>query len=255
MKRILQVVIVLFILILLFSLSSYAQTLQTTAKGTDQTGSSVTSVATGAVATTTGWLAVVATRVSANNTGTISAPTDTAGDTCTLITSSLVTWGAGSGGHMELAQCLNITANASNVMTCHFTTDSFDSCIVEYYSGALTSSALDAVTTGTGTASPVTSGTFSTVSSNEVIVACASPSANSGTFSAGSIGGTTATLDVTSGSSNAGDTGCEHRNVTSTQSSITAAMANTNVNGNAGISVASFKASTSGVSRQHGGVW
>ena len=62
------------------------------------------------------------------------------------------------------------------------------------------------------------------------------------TFSAGLIGGVTATLDVTSGSSNQGDTGCEHLNVTSIQTSITAAMSISAAQNHQSIAVGAFKA-------------
>ena len=220
-----------------------AITLEAVAKGTNQTGSSITSLASSAVATTTGWLAVVMIRVSAN-TRTISAPTDTANNIYTLLPNTLA--GNDADCYLQLAYCENITGNAANVVTAHFSSGPYDSVLVLYFSGIAASSSLDASTNGAGNGTSVTSGTFSTGQADEVIVAGMSYGNNNATFSAGLIAGSTGTLGVTSGASNQGDSGMEYRIVSATQTNVTAAMTIGASQNFLAIGVATFKMAAAG---------
>lgn len=196
-------------------------------KGLCNSGS-VTTCATGATATTTGWIAVVLCQTG-TNTVTCNAPTDTAGDTYTAI--STATQNSSAAGYESMWQSTNITGNAANVVTCHHASSvNFDECIVAYLSGGATASALDGTgftTTTPVNASSVTSNTFSTTTAGGV-VACA-PGNGSVTPVAGLIGGSSSALIGTA----AADNGfCEFLRFATAQTNITAAFGWSNtVNG------------------------
>lgn len=186
--------------------------------GSNQTGTSVTTVPTGSVATTTGWKAIVVTRV--NN--SISAPTDTAGNTYTLIPGSAI----GTGGYnLELAYAENITGNAANIVNCNFTSNAFADCVVVYFSGGALTSIIDTSAGSTSvTGSSVTSNSFTTAAANEVIVACGSYNNVGSTWVAGLIGGVSATLPANGNTGGSGSTGCEYLITSTSQTGITAAI-------------------------------
>lgn len=193
------------------------------ARGENVTGSAVTSVASGSTNATSGWTATVACKTF-ENTSVHSAPTDTAGNTYTQLTTAdanHVDW-----GHITMWIAPNITGNAANVVTCHFTAATYDAVIVIYAADGATSSPADVqFTTTTGSGSPVTSNTFTTTNADDIIIACAGSSSGGSTFSSITIGGSSGTL-VTSATADTGEAGCGYRVVTSTQSNITAVMAN-----------------------------
>jgi hypothetical protein len=219
---------------------------QTAAAGTDQTGTSITSVATSAVSTATcvsagNCQAYVFTR---SGTTTFSAPTTSTSDTCFLISGTL---NNGANPNNELAYCPSVTSNASYVTTCHFTSQSYDSCIAVFFSG-MAISPLDASAKSNAAASGTTmslgTNTFNTTQAAEAIVACGSYQANNLIFSAGTIAGLTATLAITSGNNSAGtnnDSGCEYVITSNLVSSQGASLNLSGSSTNLTLGLASFK--------------
>lgn len=131
--------------------------------GDDFSGTALASVATAAVATTTGWDAVVFCR---NNNNVFGVPTDTAGNVYTAIP------GATVGGIDAAYLATNITGNASNIVSCNFpgTTGQFVSANVVYTSGTAVTTPVDVVSTGSGTLPTATSSAFSTAQANEIVI-------------------------------------------------------------------------------------
>ena len=194
--------------------------LETTAKGTNQTGSSVTSIASNAVATITGWLAIVVTRTA--NSVAINAPTDTAGNIYTAATAK--TASEANDNSLQVHYCENITGHASNVVTAHFASAPYVSVVVAYVSGIATSSSLNVSDTESPApeAASITSSPWSTVQGREIVFSVMTYGDNNLTFSAGAIAGTTGTIATTSGAANSGDTGLIYRILSTIVSTQTA---------------------------------
>jgi len=122
---------------------------------------SLTSISTNAFSVTTGNLIVVGVRNDGG--GAVTGVSDTAGNTYTQI-SAIVPY--------SLFYAKNITGNASNVITASFGASIFNAIDAVQYSGLDKTSPLDATATGTGSGSTtITSGTFSTSSADQIIVA------------------------------------------------------------------------------------
>lgn len=196
--------------------------------GTDQSGSNLTSVATAGIATTTGWGALVMTRAG-NTAQTISAPTMTSGNTCTLVAGSKD--GTTSADETtEIAYCASITGNAHNVVTCNFTSTAYDSCVVLYFTGITTGNDTSSCLvdcSGTSPTGQMVSGPFTTTHATELLMWCATYGNNTSIFSAGAMGSASGILGETSGNNTAGtnnDTGCEYAFVTTIQTTQTATI-------------------------------
>ena len=193
-----------------------------TARGSNASGSSVSSISTGSVSHTTGNLVVVACRNYILGTTTV---TDTAGNTYTALTR----YSDGANDAFQWFYAKNITGHASNVVTCNFSTaSSYVAVIAFQVSGASTTSPLQSETGALHSASTTwTSPTFSTTGAYSIVFFGASIYNVGVTWTAGLIGGTTA--DGISGSepSNVGIAVGEYRAITGAASSITAAMTST----------------------------
>jgi hypothetical protein len=127
-------------------------------------------------------------------------------------------------GNTRMWYIQNAAANASENWLCVKTGAVTESALVVQFRGGLTSSILDANLQNTAGGSPTsqTTGTFSTGTANEAIFFCVATGVNA-TYTAGLIGGVTATLGPTlPGATD--NMACEYLIVTTTQSSITAAM-------------------------------
>jgi hypothetical protein len=216
---------------------------QTSAVGTDQTGTNLTSVATAAASTSAcvgagNCQAYVFMR---GGTTTFSAPTTSTSDTCNLISGTL---NNSANPNNEMAYCPSVTSSASYVTTCHFTSVNYVSCIALFFSG-MTASPLDASAkssaASSGSVMSLGTNTFTTAQAKEAVIACGSYQANTATFTAGAIGGLAATLAATSGTSSSGDSACEY---VITGSVLTSQGANMNISGtstNLSLGLASFK--------------
>lgn len=140
----------------------------------------------------------------------------------------------------------NITGGSVTISV-QSTPNAAKSFTVYEISGLDTSSPLDANNSKTCSASPCTSASFSTAQADEIIFVGATDY-YTGTWSAGSIGGTTATI-ASGGSQNGGDgvlnSAIEYRIVSSTQSSITGSISKTGSIYMA-LFVASFKQASGG---------
>jgi len=150
--------------------------------GGDNSGASKSSIACTAASHTTGNLIVVGCYYT-GSAGSISSITDTAGNTYVKIAASSVTFTGYTG---EIWYAVNVTGNASNVVTTHYSPSiTFPRVVVHQYSGCATSSPFDQTATGhTASGTSVTSGNMVTTQANEVIVAFMSAS-NSCTWTAG----------------------------------------------------------------------
>jgi hypothetical protein len=191
---------------------------QGSAKGTNQTGTSITSLASSAVSVTAGWLAVVVCRTGGNVTH--SAPTDTAGNTYVQIGTTI---GVASNDYLSLWYCASCAAQVNNVVTGHWGSSAYCSILVGYISGAA-AAPLDKNASNTGSGTSIASGQMTTTQADEILVAGFSYGNNNATISAGAFAGTTGTLWTTSGSSNSGDTGLGYRIVSGIVTNATLAM-------------------------------
>ncbi len=192
-----------------------------TARGTDLSGSSYSSISTGSISHTSGNLIVVACRSYGVATTTV---TDVAGNTYTALTRR-----EDGSEAFQWFYAKNITGSASNVVSCNFSTaSSYVAVIAFQVSGASTTSPLQSETGALHSASTTwTSPTFSTTGAYSIVFFGASIYNVGVTWTAGLIGGTTA--DGISGSepSNVGIAVGEYRSITGAASSITAAMTST----------------------------
>lgn len=150
-----------------------------TATGTSD--ASATSLAAGAANHTTGNLIVV--QVSWTTAGvTSTVPTDTAGNTYVSTTQKGTD---GTNNFVETFYAKNITGNASNVVTAHFSAGAtFRRIQVLQYSGADITTPLDTGNIGTGTGTALTTASFTTTASGVIVVGASCN--NNRTYSAGS---------------------------------------------------------------------
>ncbi|HEX9059156.1 MAG TPA: hypothetical protein VF941_03160 [Clostridia bacterium] len=187
---------------------------------------------------TAGNLLVVGARASAN--GATITPSDTAGNTFVSIGTLTDNTGLGD---LQVWYVKNCLGNASDIFTATWNqTPSNRSIIALQYSGIDTTAPLDATPTIvnlTGTNSSATTGAFSTVNANELIVGFLAWD-NGTAASVGLIGGATPTLEEDTASASTG-LAAEDLIVSSIQTNITAAMG-TNGSGDLIFLVASFKA-------------
>lgn len=217
-----------------------AISLVNTAHGTNQSGSSVSPVATGAFVATAGNLIVAIVRQDDDLNGPTSV-SDTAGNSY----SNVVTATMSSGDLIGLWYAKNITGNAANVVSATWAAGhSFNAVLTLQYSGCDTTSPLDAHAFGTTiSASTIVSGSFTTTAANEVIVVGGSNNSLSNTYSGGAIGSGTGTFEVADGAAGAEMIGATDLIVSAIQTGITAAMGFTA--GTIGeIVVATFKSAT-----------
>lgn len=183
-------------------------------------GSSTTIDATAANHTTGNLLVVIARN--GGTTGATHSITDTAGNTYIQLNTTLANNGL---GNASFWYAKNITGNASNVVRCTYSTGcTFRGIIVVQYSGLDTTAPLDANPTPINTNANhagETSNTFSTTQADEVIIAAAAY--DNGSALAGLIGGTASLIELDIPAY------CclEDLIVSSTQSSITAALSST----------------------------
>jgi hypothetical protein len=238
----------LLILGLLFVLAQvvHAQSLVSHTEGSNKTSSTQSTIATSSTMNVASGNALVAcVRQGTNNTAPTSV-NDGGSNTFTHITASDAT--ANSGNLLSLWVMQNSVANATATFTATWgTAQAFNSILVRQYSGVATSGATDASGTGTaaGPVSSVTSSAFTTTQASELIAACATAGGTTLTFSAGSIGGTTATNLLADGAGGAEMTSEEDLTVSSIQTAITAAMSNGTSVTNWEISVVTLKAPSS----------
>lgn len=151
--------------------------------GTSDTGA--TTLAATAASHTTGNLIVVG--VVWSNNVTASIPTDTAGNTYVSTTFKA---NNGTSDHVEIFYAKNVTGNASNVVTAHFSASAtFRRIFVYQYSGCSTTAPFTTGEGSTGTAASTTSvvtGSFSTAIANSVLVAFMGGSGSESADTAGS---------------------------------------------------------------------
>lgn len=169
----------------------------------------------------------------------ITGVTDTAGNTFTQIPGSSVFSSGLAGATMFYAK--NITGNAANVVVGHFNTSAAANGIcVWQVLGALTTSPLDTSSFGTASAaSTVTSGSYSTGQSTEIVCVMATSNTTGLTFS----GQSGYTLDSNGFPTGVGGQYCgaEHIIFNSTQNAITSSMGLSPAE-NAILTLAAFKA-------------
>jgi len=194
-----------------------------------------------AISTTTGNLSVVGIRL--NDGGpAITSVTDTAGNTFNPIAGSFIRDNS-SNNNTQLYYAINITGNASNVVSVNGTgTPSFSAVCAWEIAGADRSSPLDQVVTGDSATTTVTSSPFTTTSANEII--CAIGTGNNGggqTFAAQS----GYTFDGNVGPAGNLNSGAEHLIVSSIQTGVTTSMT-ASTTAPTVISVATFKQAGSG---------
>ena len=212
----------LLILALLYCQQAAAQSFVQAAAG-----DGTTTVAAGALNTTTGNLLYVFSRAGNSDCrGLSGAVTNTAGNTYILIAIFTSQWL--SGGVCDgVWYAKNITGNVANVVSITWSTaQPFSTLSIQEWSGLDTSLPLDAVAvtqTNNVTNTVFTSGAFSTVQANEVIIAAAEWRATANTFTAGA--GFTLPAAGTDG---LGISASEYKIVSSIQSNVTAAMTATN---------------------------
>jgi hypothetical protein len=241
-KRLLLALVLLFIAVQ----GAQAQSLVSHTEGSNKTASTQSTIATSSTMNVaSGNTLVACVRQGTNNTAPSSVG-DGGSNAFTHITASDATFN--STNLLSLWVNQNSVANATATFTATWgTAQAFNSILVRQYSGVALSGAVDASGTGTaaGPVSSVTSSAFTTTQAAELIAVCATASGTTLTFSAGSIGGTTAANLLADGAGGAEMTGEEDLTVSSIQTAITAAMSNgTSVTGWE-ISVVTLKAPSS----------
>ena len=180
--------------------------------------SASTTVTSGATATTTGNLLVVAIRWGNVNCAgeTSTALMDTAGDTFTIV-GSCAQPPDGVAEFMFVAK--NITGNAANVVIATGALSSFNTINVMEFSGLNHSTPLDQSAQGAVNFTTVTSGSFTTTSANEVLAACAEFSSTGNTFTPES------GYTLSSGSKDSqGVSQCQYQIVSTIQTGVTSSM-------------------------------
>ncbi len=181
-----------------------------TASGGAATSTLVTSAATGAFSATTGNAVLAFCRTGAN---VQSSVTDTALNTYTAIGSQ--TWNSSLAAAMQAFLATNITGNASDVATCHFTSSGYNEVIALQYALA---GPFDVTASSTSAgAITVSTSAFTTTAAIEVIVACGTVPNTAHTFTAGP-GYNLEKTDT------AGDMACEDKLVSTIQSGVVASM-------------------------------
>lgn len=199
----------------------------------NDSGGTVSSLATVPTSLTTGNLIAVIVRNDTSNATAITI-SDTAGNTYTEIISASMD----SGDAISFFYCADPTGNSSNIVTANFSpAASFTAVASLQFSGCNTIAPLDTSASGVvaGTASSVATNTFNTAIANEVVIAGFSVNSLSNTFTPAS-GYTLANTD------NGGFVATEYQIFNSIQSGITAGAS---FNGTAGkweIVAAAFKA-------------
>lgn len=192
---------------------------QATCWGTNENGGPDTTTATVSISPNSGDLLYGFSRHGTNSTASITF-TD-AHNTWTKVGSLIANTGITSAAQMSYAP--NAVAGTYTVTVTFGATVGFGSVFVCNLAGMATSSPLDgagATCVNTTGATSCTSGTFTTTNANDVLVFSCTVDSTSNTFTAGAIGGVTATLRATSDN----DAGTEDRTVSATQSGITARM-------------------------------
>jgi hypothetical protein len=184
--------------------------------GEDTSGSAVANISiASAINVTAGNLLVVGCR-NGTTTNNPTSVTDTAGNTFTLITGA----NPGAAGRLTVFYAKNVTGNASDIPRCNYSpSEAYQSVSVIQYSGASTTAPLDTSATGTnGAGTSVVSGTFTTATAKEVLVANCTAGALNIVFGSGA----GYTVETTSQMSATADD-----IVTATQSGVTATCSDT----------------------------
>jgi hypothetical protein len=187
------------------------------ADGTMETGSATTLVCP-TLAITTGNFSVFAVRFNAAASQEVSSATDTASNTYTL---GHFAGGAGN-DRIELWYKTNATGNGANAITVTFSAAvTFRVCVAAQYSGVALSTPLDATADGVEFENPLvsTSAPFTTTTANQLILSAHQGAFANGVWSAGAIGGVTATARATD---NTNTIFLEDRIVSTIQTTITA---------------------------------
>lgn len=170
------------------------------------------------------------------NSDYVTSIADTAGNTYTRISGKA---NGSSDARMEVWYAKNVAGNASNIVT--FTLGVsiayYSGCSVQY-SGLDTSAPLDATATGNGSGTSVTSGSFTTIVADEVLVACAA------VFNGGAGAWTAGTGYTKRVEDDATITMFEDKIVSATQAGVTAA-ATAGKSGGLAMVVGTFAAPTS----------
>lgn len=188
-----------------------------TATGADETGTVVTSISTSSTLNIgTGQLIAVECYVYGN-----SVPVTTISDTnsTNTFTISPEGWAAGFNANAISFYAKNTVAKSSDTFTCNFATgQQFVGIMVNQITGASTSSPLDTHAIATGSGSPMTSGSFTTSSANELIIAAGCTDNNGSTFTPGA--------NFILNNHQSGTQGADELwNTSSTQSGVTAGLA------------------------------
>lgn len=153
----------------------------------------------------------------------ISGVTDTAGDTFSQITP--IVRNATSGDILELWYTLSSGGNASNVTTVTYTLNdpSFETVSCEQWSGLPSGSTFDVTTSQITTGTSITSPSFSTSQTTELVLAGLDGASTSGSWTAGSIGANTSTIGTGVFGTNGVALETENTTFSAAQAGITAA--------------------------------
>ena len=175
--------ILLITLLLLCSQYAWAANIINYSAVTDQSGIAQTSMATPAIVTTTGNAIIVPLEESQNG-NNVGSVTDTALNTYVQATSCYESSGS-TYGNTDVWYALNITGNAANIVTVHFSGggSKYPAAYQIQVSGLAASSPFETCGLGTAASNTVTSSSFAPANSGNLnIVSCSN---NSGTMSAG----------------------------------------------------------------------
>jgi len=162
------------------------------------------------------------------STSELSSVSNTAGDTWTLGTqfanNSATT---AQKACLQWAYILSTAGNASDIVTAHFSANAFEPALITVYQIAGVTTGIDLTPTGVccgsgGSPSVVTSASFTTGHANEIIL-WGQANGSTTTYTAGAIGGTTATIPSGASSTTSAVGGIEYRIVSTVQTGITAA--------------------------------
>ena len=152
--------------------------------------------------------------------------TDTATNTYVRATGADATWNASNFLSIWIAE--NITGHATNVITLTFNGDhAFSSMICFQFSGLLTSGVLDQAAAGANAGAGQTSiatAAFTTTQATEAIFVFGTAGNLSNTFTAGLIGGASATAVVADGAGGSQHAAAEYLIVSAIQTTATAAI-------------------------------
>lgn len=204
MKRVLAIVLSIFLSQDSFAVGSFVSS----AVGTNQSGSSVASIATSSTLNVASGDQIVVACRNGDGVNFATSATDTAGNSYTIGTSTKTS------GELSLRSFYVLSAKPStvNTVTCNFSpSDSFVSVVAVQLNASNVLDVLQGKRTASGIS--ITSDNFNTIYENEIVVSCASYPGNANTFTAGAIAGTNGTLTKCSNGTTGGDTCCEYRAV------------------------------------------